>query len=146
MSDNLGFLIADTARMLRRSFDERARARGVTRPQWRVLAHLHRNDGCTQISLADALEVEPITVGRMIDRLQDLELVERRADPLDRRAWRIHLTAKGESVLSDLRPIAKSLFDEALDGISPSDQADLEAKLLIIRSNLSRRQPEVANG
>jgi DNA-binding MarR family transcriptional regulator len=146
MSDDLGFLLGDAGRLLRRSFDERARAMGVTRPQWRVLALLKRFDGSTQVTIADMLEVEPITLGRMIDRLQDAELVERRADPKDRRAWRLHLTAKGRAKIKELEPTASAMFVDALQGIDEAKQAELEDMLNIIRSNLSRKPMEAANG
>jgi DNA-binding MarR family transcriptional regulator len=146
MSDDIGFLLGDTGRLLRRSFDERARAMGVTRPQWRVLALLKRFDGSTQVTIADMLEVEPITLGRMIDRLQDAELVERRADPKDRRAWRLHLTAKGRAKITELQPTASAMFVDALQGISEAKQAELEDMLNIIRSNLTRKPMEAANG
>jgi DNA-binding MarR family transcriptional regulator len=146
MSDDLGFVLGDAARLLRRSFDERARAMGVTRPQWRVLALLKRFDGSTQVTIADMLEVEPITLGRMIDRLQDAELVERRADPKDRRAWRLHLTAKGLAKIKELQPTASAMFIDALQGISEAKQTELEDMLNIIRSNLTRKPMEAANG
>ncbi len=95
MSDDLGFLLGDAARLLRRSFDERARVSEVTRPQRRVLALLKRFDGSTQVNLADMLDVEPITLSKMVDRFQAAGLVERRADTSDRRMWRLHLTAEG---------------------------------------------------
>jgi DNA-binding MarR family transcriptional regulator len=146
MSDDLGFLLGDAARLLRRSFDERARAMGVTRPQWRVLALLNRFDGSTQVNLADMLDVEPITLGRMVDRLQDAELVERRADPKDRRAWRLHLTAKGRAKITELQPTASAMFIDALQGVNESKQAELEDMLNIIRANLTRKPLEAANG
>ena len=146
MTDDLGFLLGDAARLLRRSFDERARAMGVTRPQWRVLALLKRFDGSTQVNLADMLDVEPITLGRMVDRLQDAELVERRADPKDRRAWRIHLTAKGRAKITELQPTASAMFVDALEGLDHEKQAELEDMLNIIRANLTRKPLEAANG
>jgi DNA-binding MarR family transcriptional regulator len=146
MSDDLGFLISDSARLMRRSFDERARANRVTRPQWRVLALLRRFDGSTQVSMADMLDVEPITMARMIDRLQEAGLIERRADAADRRAWRVHLTPDGEKKIEELKPLAKDLFEEALMGLSLKQQAELEAMLNIIRANLTRHPMEIANG
>ena len=146
MSDDLGFVLGDAARLLRRSFDERARTMGVTRPQWRVLALLKRFDGSTQITIAEMLDVEPITVGRMIDRLQDAALVERRADPKDRRAWRLHLTTKGRAKIKELQPTASAMFVDALHGISSAKQTELEDMLNIIRSNLTRKPMEAGNG
>jgi DNA-binding MarR family transcriptional regulator len=146
MSEDLGFLIGDAARLMRRAFDERVRTKGITRPQWRVLGLLNRFGGSTQVALAEMMDVEPITLGRMIDRLQDAGLVERRADPADRRAWRIHLTPNGEANLVELKPTALALYDDAVSGLSAEQQAELEAMLNVIRSNLTRRAPEVANG
>ncbi len=146
MSDDLGFLIGDTSRLLRRSFDERARSKRVTRPQWRVLGLLKRFDGSTQVALADMLDVEPITMGRMIDRLQEAGLIERRPDPADRRAWRVHLTVAGQSKITELAPLALEMFEEALVGLSQKQQSELEDMLNIIRANLTRQPLEVANG
>lgn len=146
MSDDLGFLLGDAARLLRRSFDERARVMGVTRPQWRVLALLKRFDGSTQVTMADMLDVEPITLGRMIDRLQDAGLVERRADPADRRTWRLHLTPEGEKKIEALRPTALALFDDALAGLDAAQRVELEAMLNVVRANLTRKPLEVSNG
>ena len=146
MSDDIGFLLSDAARLLRRSFDERARAMGVTRPQWRVLALLKRFDGSTQVTVADMLDVEPITLGRMVDRLQDAGLVERRADPADRRSWRLHLTPDGEQKIEALRPTALALFDDALAGLDAAQRLELEAMLNIIRANLARKPLEVSHG
>ena len=146
MSDDIGFLLGDAARLLRRSFDERARVMGVTRPQWRVLALLKRFDGSTQVTVADMLDVEPITLGRMIDRLQDAGLVERRADPSDRRIWRLHLTPEGQQKIVALRPTALAVFDDALAGLDDAQRLELEAMLNVIRANLTRRPPEVSHG
>jgi hypothetical protein len=82
MSDSIGFLISDVSRLMRRRFDERARTIGVTRPQWRALTALSRHEGINQGQLADLLEVEPITLCRMVDRLEDAGHVERRRDPI----------------------------------------------------------------
>ena len=82
---------------------------------------------------------EPITLGRMIDRLQDAELVERRADPADRRAWRLHLTPKGTDLILQLQPYARLTIDQALDGVSDAESDRLMETLMRLRSNLSRR-------
>ena len=148
MDDNVGVLLTQVSRLLRRNFDERARAIGVTRPQWQMLANLGRNPGIHQGGLAELLEVEPITAARMIDRLQDAGLLERRADPADRRTWRVHLTEKGNSLLEALQPSARETLDEALEGITPAEQDHLLKLLCQIRTNLSRRAvaEEPANG
>ena len=137
--ENIGSMVAHVARLMRRSFDERARGIGATRPQWQVLNLLSRYEGINQGGLAEMLEVEPITLGRMIDRLQDAELVERRADPADRRAWRLHVTPKGNALITALRPYGQETLEQALEGIDDARRADLMAMLVRIRANLSRK-------
>lgn len=148
MSDSLGFLISDVSRLMRRRFDERARAIGVTRAQWRTLVVLSRNEGINQGGLADLLEVEPITLCRMVDRLAEAGLVERRRDPADRRAWRIHLTDAARPLLGQLRGIADQMIAQALEGISADRQAALFETLHDLQSNLSNPSPlrETAHG
>lgn len=145
MDDNIGRMLSQVARLMRRSFDERARAIGVTRPQWQVLSLLDVYGGINQGGLAELLEVEPITLGRMIDRLQEAHLVERRADPSDRRAWRLFLTAKGGELIGQLQPLAHETFEQALDGVSAQERDLLQDMLGRMRANLSRKPPvEVA--
>ncbi len=145
MSDNLGQMLSDVSRLLRRAFDERARGIGVTRPQWQVLTILGRHEGINQGGLAELLEVEPITLCRMVDRLQEAGLVERRPDPSDRRAWRLFLSEKANALLAELRPFALGLFDESMNGLTPAERDQLLEMLGRIRANLSRRtSPELA--
>lgn len=141
-------MVADVSHLMRRAFDERARSSGLSRPQWRVLTMLRRHEGINQGGLAELVEVEPITLCRMVDRLQEAELVERRADPSDRRAWRLHLTDKARALLEEMRPMAFSLFDDAMTGLDPSERSDLFRMLERIRANLSRRAPQelISNG
>ena len=146
MSDGLGFLIADVSRLLRRSFDERARSIGVTRPQWRMLTMLKRHEGSNQGQLAELMDVEPITLCRMVDRLEEAGLVERRANPADRRAWQLYVTSKGSALTAELVPIGQNLFDDALEGLSADECVALEAALDRVRANLSRRTVEAAHG
>ena len=137
MSDSLGFLISDVSRLMRRRFDERARLIGVTRAQWRTLTTLSRNEGINQGGLADLLEVEPITLCRMIDRLEEAGLVERRRDPADRRAWLIFLTAKAHPLLAQLRGLADGMIEGALQGLDDKRRAALMETLAAIRTNLN---------
>ncbi|MEO5493110.1 MAG: MarR family transcriptional regulator [Sphingomonas sp.] len=150
MSDSLGFLISDVSRLMRRRFDERARLVGATRAQWRTLTTLSRNEGLNQGALADLLEVEPITLCRMIDRLEESGLVERRRDPADRRAWQLFLTDKSTPILADLRAMADELFDQMLLGVDGPSRDALVGALDIIRANLlslpAPRTTEAANG
>lgn len=150
MSDSLGFQISDVSRLMRRRFDERARLMGATRAQWRTLGMLSRNEGVNQGALADLLEVEPITLCRMIDRLEESGLVERRRDPSDRRAWQLFLTDKSKPILDDLRAMAEELFDQVLLGIDETERAVLGRSLERMRTNLitlpSPRTTETAHG
>jgi DNA-binding MarR family transcriptional regulator len=148
MEDNIGSMVADVARLMRRSFDARARDIGVTRPQWQVLTVLRRNEGVNQGKLADLLDVEPITVCRMVDRLQEADMVERRPDPADRRSWRLYLTEKGHMFADQLRPLADDIFEDALVGLKGDERKMLMTMLDRIRQNLvtSCNEPQVANG
>lgn len=136
MSDGFGFLLSDVSRLMRRRFDERARTIGATRAQWRALTSISRNEGINQGGLAELLEVEAITLCRMVDRLEEAGLVERRRDPNDRRAWRLFLLPKSHPILESLRGMADELFAGALDGLTPDDQAHLSGSLSRIRENL----------
>jgi len=149
MSDSLGFLISDISRLMRRRFDERAREIGATRAQWRTLTTLSRHEGINQGALADLLEVEPITLCRMIDRLEESDLVERRRDPADRRAWQLFLTDKARPMLDRLRLMADDLFEQMLDGLPQGERDTLNHSLDTIRGNLAAPLPtnsEAAHG
>ena len=137
MSDNLGFMIGDTARLIRRIFDSRAKQSGITRPQWRVLTMLNRHGGINQTELAEMLELDAMTLCRMVDRLQDSRLVERRADPNDRRAWRLYLTDAAAPLMDTLRPIGEALLQEAMDGLDKNSRKILHELLDQVRGNLS---------
>ena len=141
MSDSIGFLISDVSRLMRRRFDERARALGATRTQWKALAYISRHEGLHQGGLADLLEVEPITLCRLVDRLEEAGLVERRRDPADRRAWQLHLTAKSRPVLDRMHIIADELTAQALEGVSADQVTQLTATLDHIRANLHAPLP-----
>lgn len=148
MEENIAALMADASRMMRRSFDARARTIGVTRPQWQVLTVLKRHEGINQGGLAEILEVEPITVCRMVDRLQEAALVERRPDPADRRSWRLFLTPKALDLLGTLRPLADEMIEQALAGITEDERQTLRRSLDRIRQNLAQRPnaPMVSHG
>jgi MarR family transcriptional regulator for hemolysin len=135
--DTLPFEIAETAHALRREFDRRAAPLGVTRAQWRTLAWIGRQPGMRQVELADHLDVEPITLCRIVDRLEEAGLVERRRDPDDRRAWRLHLTDKAEPLMHDLRAIAHSLTESAFAGASDADCEAVRTFLANVRDNLA---------
>jgi len=148
MADTLGFLVGDVSRLMRRAFDVRARTIGVTRTQWRMLTTLSRHEGANQGRLADLLDVEAITLCRMVDRLSEAGLVERRPDPTDRRAWRIYLTDRARPILDELRSLADGLIEEALDGVSDAERDTLMTLLERIRTNLNdeRKEKVAAHG
>lgn len=148
MSESLGFLLSDVSRLMRRRFDERARSSGASVTQWRVLKILERQPGLNQGQIAEILEVEPITCCRMIDRLEESNFVERRRDPADRRAWRIHLTEHAQPVLAELHVLAAQMIEDALEGLTPTERDALMTSLNVIRSNLTHthESKEAANG
>ncbi len=137
---SIGFIINDVARLLRRNFDRRAHVLGLTRAQWTVLAHLRRKDGLRQTELADLLEVQPITLARLIDRMEADSWVKRKNDPTDRRAKQVFLTKKVLPVLKGMRAIGKTVMDESLAGIADNEQEQLRVMLLAMRDNLSARK------
>lgn len=132
----MGFLIGDISRLIRRTFDKRAKAIGVTRPQWRVLTWLQRHEGINQSALAEMLELDAMTLCRMVDRLQAADMVERRPDPGDRRAWKLYLTGKGIALIEQLEPIGEQLLQEALHDVPEIQQEQLHHLLEQFRRNL----------
>ncbi len=136
LNRSFGFLMHDVSRLLRASFDRHARTIGLTRAQWRVLAHLSRNEGIKQAGLADILEIKPITLARIVDRLSSDGWVERRADPKDKRAKRLFLTAKARPMLAELRLVALEVRKEALFGLGEKEQDGLIEQLRKVKNNL----------
>jgi DNA-binding MarR family transcriptional regulator len=133
----LGFLLHEVARLLRRRFEQHARGSGLTRSQWQVLAYLAKNEGINQSGLADLLEIEPITLGRIADKLQTLGLIERHPDPFDRRVWLLHLTPAARPKLEQLRNLGDVTRGEALAGLSEADTERLLKTLQALKTNLT---------
>jgi MarR family transcriptional regulator for hemolysin len=136
--ETLPFEIAETAHALRKAFDRRAVGLGVTRAQWKVLFRLDRKPGLRQIELADKLDIEPITLSRIVDRLEEGGLVERRSDPADRRAWRLHVTAQAQPLIAKLRAVADEMIAETFAGIEPRDIEITRKVLAQARENACR--------
>ena len=134
---NVGFLLHDVSRLMRASFDQRAQRLGLTRAQWRVLVHLAPRQGINQSALADILELDAVTMGRHVDRLERAGWLERRADPGDRRAWRLYLTEASRPTLDRMDAIATEMQAAALEGVSAEDRARLAAMLGRIKANLA---------
>ncbi|HVB89674.1 MAG TPA: MarR family transcriptional regulator [Beijerinckiaceae bacterium] len=136
LDNDLLVLLYDVARMVRRRADQMARLRGTTRAQWLVLARLARHPGISQTELAGMVEVEPITVARLIDRLETRGLVERRLDPNDRRLRRLHLTPKAEPLLDEIDSLRASLNAVVTEGLDPSSLACVAETLRRMKANL----------
>ena len=142
--ENYAFEIVETARLIRREANKRAAVLGATKAQWRVLAHLkRRGDGARQIDLAESLDVEPITLCRMIDRLEEAGLVERRRDEADRRAWRIHLTPAAAPVLVKLEQMGIAFNADMLAGVSKADRDTVLRVLNRMRANIDPVEQEL---
>jgi len=133
---NFGCLLHDTARLLRRDFNRRAQKLGLTQTQWQALCVLSRNEGINQATLADLLEVQPITLGRLIDRLEATSWVERRDHPTDRRSVTLYLTPKAEPILNEMSKLAEETSKLALEGVSEADRHQVMEVLEHIKHNL----------
>lgn len=136
---SFGFLLHDCARLVRRDFERRARAIGLTRAQWAAIAHLRRHEGCNQSTLADLLEVEPITLARLLDRMEASGWVARRPDPRDRRAKLVFLTEKAKPLIDQLTDFSSETRAAALAGMSAEAQEGVIETLIRVRNNLSER-------
>lgn len=133
---HVGFLISDIARLMRTAFDRRVRALGLTRSQWLVINRLHRRPGATQSELAEMLEVEKATAGRMVDRMEKKGWVVRRADATDRRVNRLHLSAEAELIQVRLAEISERTVDDALALLSPLERDQFAEAMRRIKRRL----------
>ena len=139
--ETLPFEIGETAHALRKAFDRLATGLGVTRAQWKVLFRVERQPGLRQIELADMLDVEAITLSRIVDRLEEAGLVERVGDPNDRRAWRLHITAKAQPLIEKLHAVADEMSAEAFAGIDPQEIEITRKVLGRVRENTAQAAP-----
>src|SRR5690242_8530708 len=148
----LAFAINDVARLLRTFADHAAGRFGMTRAKWAVLARLDRFEGLKQTELAEMLDLQPITLTRLLDRLADNGLIERRADPNDRRANRLYLTPAAKPLLGRLADLGADIMDTALDGVSSTSIERMMKELSAVKDNLrsaiaaNSNQQQVANG
>jgi MarR family transcriptional regulator, transcriptional regulator for hemolysin len=133
---SLGFLLKDVSRLMRRDFERRARRIGLTQTQWQTLAHLALREGINQATLADLMEIQPITLARLIDRLEEMNLVERRPDPGDRRAVQLYLTKSAAPLIETMWDLAAETRAEALAGLPAETRQMLIEALQHIRQNL----------
>jgi DNA-binding MarR family transcriptional regulator len=136
-SSTLDFVLHDVARLLRRRFEQNARGSGLTRSQWQALTYLAQNEGINQSGLAELLDVEPITLCRIVDKLQDFGLIERHPHPSDRRVWILHLTPAAHPKLMQVRKLGDLTRSEALAGVSDTDGSHLLETLQALKLNLT---------
>ena len=133
---SFGFLLHDVSRLLRIEYNRRVRHLGLTRSQWRVIAHLSRNEGSTQTFLADVLEIENATLARLLDRLEADGWIERRPSPTDRRAKHLYLTEKPAAIIDAMFRISSQLQRDTLNGMPSAEREHLIDSLLGIKRNL----------
>ena len=135
---SIGFLLYEVSRLMRRDFDGRVKSLGLTQVQWRAIVHIARQEGCNQTVLADQLEIKPITLTRLIDRLEKAGWVVRKPDPKDRRAVELHLTEKCRPLLNTMQEEFKLTKARALQGISEDEFAALLETLIKMKYNFNK--------
>jgi MarR family transcriptional regulator for hemolysin len=132
----LGFLLHDVARLLRKRFEQRAKGFGLTRSHWQTLAYLANNEGIHQAGLAEILDIEPITLVRILDRMAERGQIERRQHPTDRRIWLLYLSEEARPLLAHMRNLGDEIRGEALNGLSQEDHHRLFETLALMKNNL----------
>ncbi len=132
----IAFNIMDVARMLRTYADQRARQFGISRAQWAVLVRLDRSEGLKQSELAEILDLQPISLTRLLDRLAENGLIERRPDPNDRRANRLYLKPAARPLLIELADLGQELMETVLEGLDDDANDRLLRNLVAIKDNL----------
>lgn len=141
---DLLFLLHDLGRLLRVDADKRARAKGMTRAQWGILLWLERQPGISQKELAELLEVEPISVARLVDRLEGRGMVERRPDPKDRRIWRLHLCPPAHPELQEIRRHRAAMARRLTAGIDPAALDAMVDVLITMKTALAHETMKTA--
>jgi len=132
------FTLNDVARLLRTYADYKAAQLGITRAQWAVLVRVERFEGLNQSELAEGLDLQPITLTRLVDKLSDSGLIERRPDPTDRRAKRLFLTPAARPLLERLGELGEETMGNTLAGVDAASVKDMIAKLSVVKENLRR--------
>ena len=140
----LGREIYEVSRTIRRNFDRRARSMGFTQAQWTVLLHLDKNEGISQAGLADIVEMQPISLARILDRMESAGLIERRPDPDDRRAVKLFLTPQAGPILKVLHKIADEVRVIASKGLTDAEQDHVVRMLQRMRANFGSTDAEAA--
>jgi MarR family transcriptional regulator, transcriptional regulator for hemolysin len=148
----IAFTIMDVARMLKTYADQRARQFGISRAQWAVLVRIDRTEGLKQSELAEILDLQPISLTRLLDRLADNGLIERRADPNDRRANRLFLKPAARPLLEQLAELGTDMMATVLEGLDAKSNERLLRDLVLMKDNLrgaiarNATQQQVVNG
>lgn len=132
----IGYTMTDVARLLRTVFERRVRTLGLTRAQWVTIARLHRRPGLSQSEVADLLEIEKASAGRLIDRMEAKGWIQRRADPLDRRINRLHLTREAKRLHALIWPIAEATVDDALSDLEAEERRTLSRLMKRVKGRL----------
>jgi DNA-binding MarR family transcriptional regulator len=122
---------------LKKRLEQLFRGSGLTRSQWQVLTYLAQNEGINQKGLAELLEIEPITLGRIVDKLEAMGLIERHPHPTDRRTWLLHLVEAARPKLEQIRELGDVTHEEALAGVSEDDGQRLLKTLEAMKANLT---------
>lgn len=135
--DRLGFLIHDVQRLMRKRFEARARGLGLSSAQWRLMVRVAKEEGITQARLAELLEIEPISVSRLVDRMEEGGWIERRSDAADRRVRMIFPTAKASEAYAEVKSLAAEVYEVSLTGVAPEDRRVLIKGLEAMVENLS---------
>lgn len=135
--ESLGFLVSDISRLMRQQFQRRIAGSPLTLAQARALVRISRNEGIRQVDLAELLEIQPITLVRLIDQLAEAGLVERRPDPADRRAYRLFLTGHAGAQLKLIRTVSAGTQAQALRGMKAAEASALFSALETVRANLA---------
>ena len=137
---NLGLLVHDVARLMRANFHRRVQPLGLTQAQWRALFHMSRHEGINQVALAEILEIQPITVARLIDHLEAAGWAERRSDPTDRRAFRLYVTAEAQPLLEQIKILSASTREESMSGLDKKARDQLLDLLTVTKDNLLKAE------
>ena len=143
-TEGLGILLHDASRLLRKRFEMRTADHGLSSAQWRLLVHVAREGAMTQARLGERLEIEPISVSRLVDRMEQAGWVARKADESDRRVRLVAATPKTLRVFDEVRGLANEVYDEALAGFSEKDRQGLMAALRLLIDNLSEGEGAAA--
>lgn len=139
-TSTLGFLLHDATRLVRRRFELRGQAFGLSSAQWRLLVHLVREGSASQARIAELLEIEAISVSRLVDRMQQAGWVERGSDPADRRVRLLKPSEKAIGAFAEVKAVAGEIYDQALEGLSAEEREILIRGLALVAANLTKTE------